>query len=338
MMPSKRDCYNGVRVYRCRSFAEIASAPLSASFLARGRKETKDADIVVSHFPYPMTDLGILMGLFGGKLVVWWHCDFDTQKGRILTKLYTPLVKNTLKKADAIIVSAKGNITGSRILRKFRHKCHVISFAVSDEIAAEGRAYCAKKHGEEAGRKTKVHVIFIGRFVWYKGLDILLKAFSRLDRDLYELVLVGDGPLAGNMKKLAEELRLGNVRFAGAVSEKEKRDWLKWCDFLVLPSVSKAEAFAIVQIEAMAFGKPVINTWIPSGVPDICPNGVSGITVNPRSEKELAEAIQKLGEDRKLREQLGERGFRLVEEKYSRTYMVKQYIRLFQSITNQEKR
>lgn len=328
-MPSKQDCYKGKNVYRCRSFAEIASTPVSIEFLVKARKAAKDADIVIYHFPYPMADIGILFRLYRGKLIVWWHCDFDTQKGKILTRLYRPIVKHTLKKADIIIVSAKGNINGSQILRKYKDKCRVIPFAVPDDLAQKGRTYYESRN---SGTRRKVHVLFIGRFVWYKGLDVLLKAFAKLDHKKYELLLVGDGPLLSDMQSLAKHLNLNNVAFAGSVSQDEKIKKIQWSDFLVLPSVSKAEAFGIVQIEAMAFGKPVINTSIPGGVPEICPNGVCGITVRPHNKKELARAIKRLGEDTSLRETYGKRAIELVKEKYNTSRMVRQYINVFQNI------
>ncbi len=335
-MPFQQDEYHGVNVYRCRTFADIASTPFSAEFLIKGCRAAKDADIVVYHFPYPMADIGVLLKLYRGRLIVWWHCDFDTQKGRILAKLYKPLAEHTLKKADAIIVSAKGNIKGSKILRKYKNKCRVIPFSVSDEMAQTGREYYDSRKKKTPA--DKVCVLFIGRFVWYKGLDVLLKAFTKLDAEKYELLLAGDGPLYDDIRLLADNLGLNNVTFAGTVTQEEKIRKIEWCDFLVLPSVSKAEAFAIVQIEAMAFGKPVINTWLPSGVPEVCPHGECGITVKPQNEKELAGAIKKLGEDIPLREKYGQRAIALAESRYNVSYMMKRYMHLFQNVLDDKTR
>ena len=128
-----------------------------------------------------------------------------------------------------------------------------------------------------------VNILFVGRLVWYKGLDILLKAFAQMKYKNCTLTIVGGGPLEQELHDLAKKLGLKNVIFTGMISEEEKVKHIEKCDFLVLPSISKAEAFALVQIEAMAFGKPVINTALPSGVPCVSINGVTGLTVQPGS-------------------------------------------------------
>ena len=332
---AKKGKYNGVPVYRCKSLFEFASTQFSPQFVRTVDRRTHNDDIVIYNFPYPLVDISVLFGKIHGKLVIWWHCDFDTQKGKFITALYKPLVRHTLKKADAVIVSAEGNIDGSETLKPFRNKCHVIPFAVSDDMIEQGRRYYEKKRGLESddGRDNKVHILFIGRFVWYKGINILLNAYSKLDNSRYELTLVGTGPLFEDMTRLSEDLQLNNITFAGSVAEEEKIDWIKWCDFLVLPSISKAEAFAIVQIEAMAFGKPVVNTWLPSGVPNVSVDGETGITVKPGDKCELLNAIKKIGHDKELYKSFSCNAINKVEKEYSMRVLEGQYKTFFEELS-----
>lgn len=134
------------------------------------------------------------------------------------------------------------------------------------------------------------------------------------------------------VKHLAVSLKLKNIVFAGRVSEKEKMHWIEQCDFLVLPSVSEAEAFAVVQLEAMAFGKPVINTALKSGVPHVSVDGVTGVTVKPGSVRELAQAMEKLAGNAKLRREYGANALRVVQKEYTKEMMVKRYRQIFQKM------
>ena len=323
---------NGVPVYRCKSLFTKLSTPFSAEFLRAVKSRVREDDLAIYNFPYPLVDLAVLLGLLRGKLIVWWHCDFEI-KGKLANSMFRPLVRHTLKKAAKIIVSSEGNIAGSETLRKYKEKCAVIPFAIGQPLIEEGRSYYAS--GRRPQTSGKVRALFIGRFVWYKGIDVLLKAFSGLDQSRYELTLVGDGPLLNDMKELAASLSLAHVNFAGSVSEEEKKEWIKWCDYLVLPSVSKAEAFAIVQIEAMTFGKPVINTNINSGVPYVSKDGVTGVTVPVRDADALRDAMKQLGENTALREKYSKNAIDLISEKYSMDLLDEKYGAVFAGLESQ---
>lgn len=322
---SKRDYYQGVPVFRCRQWFDLLSTPVSFRYLYEVKKRTEDSDLVIYHFPYPVADLAVLFGLYSGKLVVWWHCGYENY--RWLAPFYRPLVCHTLRKADRIFVSSKGNIRNSQIPKRYWKKCRVVPFSVSDACLERGRAYAAKSAGQDAesfGRE-RVTILFIGRLVWYKGCDILLRAFAQMRELGCRLVLVGAGPLEQELRKLSCSLGLSNVEFTGMVSEEEKMRRIEQCDFLVLPSTSKAEAFAVVQLEAMAFAKPVINTALPSGVPTVSIDGITGKTVAPGSVRELAGAMRELAEDEALRRKYGRNALRLVQKKYTQELMTERY-------------
>ena len=125
---------------------------------------------------------------------------------------------------------------------------------------------------------------------------------------------------------------LKNVVFTGMVSEEEKMRQIEACDFLVLPSISKAEAFAVVQLEAMAFGKPVINTALKSGVPYVSIDGVTGKTVKPGRIRELAAAMEELAGNAQLRKAYGENALRLVQKEYTQELMVKRHRKVFEKL------
>lgn len=338
---STDDTYRGVAVRRSRQLFTLASTPVSIRFLLDVRKRTRDSDFVICHFPYPMIDLAVLLGWYHGKLIVWWHCGIEKYKR--LVPFYRPLVMHTLKKADRILVSSTGNLVHSAMLRPFRAKCTVIPFSVSDAYLKRGRKYMQnrketaqeRQHHAVQKKKSEVCILFIGRLVWYKGCDILIKAFAAMKAKNCRLVLAGGGPLEQEMKTLAAKLAPGRVEFAGMVPEEEKLKWLEACDFLVLPSVSGAEAFGLVQIEAMAFGKPVINTSLPSGAPYVSVDGVTGKTVRAGHVRELAEAMDLLAQDQKMREEYGKNAWERVNREYTREVMVKRYEKVFEELAGE---
>ena len=127
----------------------------------------------------------------------------------------------------------------------------------------------------------------------YKGMDVLIKAFSK-NRDLLnsiELYIGGDGPEIEKLKKLRNELELtNNIIFLGQLNREEVKYNMKNSDAFVL--ASRIETFGVVFIEAMIQGKPIIGT--KTGGPDTFINDKVGIAVEVDNIDQLAQAIKDL--------------------------------------------
>jgi glycosyltransferase involved in cell wall biosynthesis len=103
-------------------------------------------------------------------------------------------------------------------------------------------------------------------------------------------------------------------------------------DFLVLPSVTVEEMFGLVVLEAMAAGRPVITTALPSAVREVNVPGVTGLEVPLRDVPALVRALETLSRDRERRRTLGEAGRKRVLEKFTQTLMAEKHIELYEKI------
>lgn len=320
------DKINGIPVRRCGSLGTLFSLPISPGILWELRKEAKEKDILQFHAPFPLGDLAYLCSGYKGKTVLYWHSDIVKQKR--LMVLYRPIMKRFLKRVDAIIVGAEGIIRGSSYLEPYRDKCVIIPFAVKDTIEKKGREYL--EHAV-INDERRVRFLFVGRLVYYKGVDVLLKAF-RLVKDA-ELVIIGTGSLEDELKAYAEEHNFAErVYFRGQVDDDELNKAFAESDVFVLPSVAKSEAFGLVQLEAMSYGKPVINTNLESGVPEISLNGVTGITVEPGDVNGLAKAMNRMIDDTEFRKSMGAAARKRLEQEYTLEVMLRRLMELYKKL------
>lgn len=174
------------------------------------------------------------------------------------------------------------------------------------------------------------YILAIGNFHIYKGFDLLVMAFSHIsDKYDVDLIIAGDGPQRNNLEELSQLLEIEErVHFFGIAEKEEIISLLNGCEFLVLPS--RIEPFGIVSLEAMAAGKAVI-AYNVDGVPEIIKDGVNGLLVKPKSDKELAKAMAKLLEDKPLRDKLAENGRRIVEAEFNADKQSDAFLKVYYS-------
>ena len=299
------EMHNGVEIIRCSSFGTFFSCPLSVSFFVKFLELSKWADVIEFHMPFPLEDIACLLSRCSCRVVLSWHSDVIRQK-KILP-FYQPILKKFLRRADCIITATQGHINSSAFLPEFREKCKIIPYPVEIQEKFSVQPILTEKLFS-AG---KVKLLFVGRLVYYKGVEVLLEAFRQVNG--CELFLCGTGVLEESLKKQANGLP---VHFLGSLPEQDLQSAFADCDIFVLPSVENAEAFGIVQQEAMRYGKPVINTNLPTGVPFVSLHKKTGLTVPPHDAKALANAIQQLTDSPELRKIYGENAKQRVLQYY----------------------
>ena len=103
-------------------------------------------------------------------------------------------------------------------------------------------------------------------------------------------------------------------------------------DVFVLPSIDRCEAFGIAQLEAMACGKPVVSSDLPTGVRFVNRDGVTGLLCPPGDSDALAAALTRLLDDGALRARMGKDALRRVEQEFSATRMIDRTLEVYESV------
>ncbi|MCQ4726154.1 glycosyltransferase [Anaerotignum faecicola] len=313
---------NGVNVIKSGSMGVLFSMPVSFSFFINFFKLCRKYDVINFHMPFPLGDLACLLSGYNGKVVVWWHSDIVKQKKIML--FYKPIMHRFLKRADVIVAATEGHVEYSEYIKEFKSKCVIIPYGVDKNIAKNAENKITEQN------YGPVKFLFVGRLVYYKGLNYLIEAMKNVDNSA--LTIVGKGPLEQEVTERIEKSGLsGRVEIKNGLNDSELSEEFCKCDVFVLPSVEKSEAFGIVQIEAMIYGKPVINTNLKSGVPYVGINGKTGITVEPRNAAELSNAMNRLALNRDERIRMGNFARKYALEHYSEDKMLKNILKIYKS-------
>jgi glycosyltransferase involved in cell wall biosynthesis len=318
---SSIEMLDGAKITRVASMGVIASQPICPS-LPRKLANRKE-DIVHLHMPNPLGALSYLMSGHKGKLVITHHA--DTLGRPMLRRLVNPFVRRAMKRASAIIVTSERYLGSSEELVDFREKCRVIPLGIDLAPFQSGDSGAATGIRSNYGRRV---ILSVGRLIAYKGLDFLLEAMKEVDATL---LVIGSGRLREHLEKMKENYGIGDkVHFLGRVED--VTSYYKAAQIFVLSSTTRAEAFGIVQIEAMATGIPVVNTELDSGVPEVSVNGETGITVPPKDASALARAINFLLANDDVREKYGLAGSDRAREKFPAERMAADTFRVYESV------
>lgn len=286
---------NGITVYRCASFGTYMSMPISLSFFWYLFRLSKRADTIHFHEPFPLGSIGSLLVPKSKKILITWHSDIVRQK--ILREFVSFFQRRLCQKARKIIATSERMTEFSSILRRFKEKIVIIPLSLNKEDYING--FIESNLNSDLTNLPTDYVLFLGRLSYYKGLDVLLDAISMVNEDI-PFVIAGNGELA---RSVSEKIKRSSkkIYFINRhVTEEEKKYLIKHSKFLVFPSILPSEAFGIIQLEAMVYGKPVINTNLPTGVPWVSLHDISGLTVEPSDAFQLAWAIEKLYFDEEL--------------------------------------
>jgi rhamnosyl/mannosyltransferase len=313
----------GVRVTRVGTTATLSAAPISPGLVARIRREA--ADIVHLHHPNPIAVMAYLLSGHRGKLVITYHSDIVRQKS--LGKVFQPFLDRSLSRADAIITTSPNYLAMSPVLQAHVERCHVLPYGIPVEQFEQKDEAAVAAIRERFGHRL---VITVGRLIYYKGFDVLIRAMNDVDGTL---LVVGDGPLRGELETLAAELGIADrIRFLGEIQNRDIVPYYQAADVFALASVARSEAFGIVQLEAMACGRPVVNTGLDSGVPFVSLDGETGLTVPPGDAGALARALTTLLDDDELRERYGEAARRRVAAEFTAPVMGRRMLELYRSL------
>jgi rhamnosyl/mannosyltransferase len=283
------------------------------------------ADLVHVHLPNPTAILALFASRYSGPLVVTYHS--DTVRQKLLGRLFEPLLHAALRRSSAIIVTSPNYLETSSVLSSHKHKCKVIPYGVRTADFEEVDQPTVAKLRQEYGDRT---IISVGRLVYYKGFEYLIRAMTKVRG---RLLIVGEGPLRESLEQLACALGVaGRVTFVG---EKQNADVIRYyhaADVFALASIARSEAFGIVQLEAMACGKPVVNTSLLSGVPFVSQHGVTGLTVPPANPDALAIAINSLLDQPQRCRQYGDAARRRVQQEFGLELMAQRTHLLYDGV------
>lgn len=171
-------------------------------------------------------------------------------------------------------------------------------------------------------RISSPQITYLGRLSREKGVDLLVEAALR---GLKGLVVAGEGPLRPSVERAA---RKGLLKFLGALPRWKALRILAGSDVAILPS--REEGVSTVLLEAMALRIPVVATRV-SGTIEVVRNGRDAVLVDPRVE-ELAEAAERLLEDRDYAEMLAENAYERVLSAFNWDIVQEAYLKLYESL------
>jgi len=248
-----------------------------------------------------------IVSLRGGDVPGFRPYDFKT-----FHKIGSPFIKLVWRNARAVVANSRGL---QHLARAFydRVPIQVIPNGVDLEFF----------HPTRKNDKT-TQLLFVGRVVYQKGLDLLANALKDLRNLDWQLTIVGDGSYKEHLHQLIEQNQLTQrVDFHGWCNKEKVLPLLSTADIFINPS--RHEGMPNAVLEAMACGLPIIATRI-AGNEDLVVDGKNGLLVRSEDVAGLQKALQSLIVDRNLCKKMGSYSRQLVEEKFSWQAAGEQYV------------
>jgi glycosyltransferase involved in cell wall biosynthesis len=281
---------DGVVVDRSKITATISSQPLSIAWLVRAITRARRADAVLIHYPNVLA-IAAVPFLRVPRIITYWHSDV-VNKG-LIGRIAGIAERYLLRRSHLVLASTHAYAEASPRLAMVRDRIAVLPIGIEDGAQARAEALPAPLR-DFIGHDGRL-ILAVGRLVKYKGFDILVRAAALMPENA-RIVIVGSGPEEDALLRLIEKLGLhGRVMLAGHQPQTSLQALLQSASVYAMCSVERSEAYAIVQVEAMAHGIPIVATEIKgSGVPEVSDWGRTGALVPPGDAAALAEALSRV--------------------------------------------
>ena len=327
-VPSPRNIQaNEGLVVRCRSLAAPASCDLGGlDSLREFRKLMRWSDLVHYHFPWPFADVLHLLGEANKPCVMTYHSDIVRQ--RVLARLYSPLMRHTLRSMSAVVATSPAYAITSQVLSSVvqPNQLRTIPLGIAD--------YSKLSSGQGENNQTLARLeldglpflLALGVLRYYKGLHTLVEAANAINGTI---VIAGSGSEEAALKQLVADRAVKNILFAGQVSNSEKEALLKSCRALILPSHLRSEAFGMVLVEASMFAKPMVCCEVGSGTSFVNIHNETGFVVPPQTPRLLARACNQLLADEPLALRMGKNARERYDKLFSGPALGKAYAGLY---------
>ncbi|MEX1248618.1 MAG: glycosyltransferase family 4 protein [Anaerolineales bacterium] len=255
--------------------------------------------------------LPYIVSLRGGDVPGFRPYDFARQH-----RLLGPVLRRVWQRAAAVVANSAGlKALGEKF--ESRVPIHVIPNGVNlENFRAGGRAWDAPR------------LLFVGRIVYQKGLDLLLKALGELKGETWELTIVGDGPRVEQLQAQARGVGIAErVHFKGWQTRRQLPETYRAANLFVYPS--RHEGMPNAVLEAMASGLPVLATRIAGNEELVTEE--TGLLVLPEDTGALRSALERLLPDAELRRRMGAAARKRVAAEYSWRRVAEAYLDLMRN-------
>jgi len=322
-------------IVRTGMWARLLYTPISPAFPWHLRRliKTFKPDILHLHLPNP--SVFWVLALPSARRIPWvvhWHADVITSaqdwRMKLFYRLYQPFEHAVLKRAMTIVATSTPYRDSSRPLEKWLNKCKVVPLGV--DVERFGSATNSQ------AREDALQVLAVGRLTYYKGFRYLIEAAAQTP-DIH-INLVGHGDQAEQLESLVASLKLQDrVTFHGILSNDELAQKMVDCDCLCLPSIERTEAFGMVLLEAMYFGKAtVISDVEGSGMGWVVDDNITGIKVAPADADALAGALKRLSADHEALARMGQQGREKFDQQFEINNAVEGLVTIYQQVTKEQ--
>jgi glycosyltransferase involved in cell wall biosynthesis len=297
--PSSERIVDPPGILRCPVWLRLFFAPLSPLYVLWLRRAIRRFRPEILHIHMPNVSPFWALLLPSARRIPWvvqWQSDVEPSRFKLSLRLLYPYYRiferALLERAEAIVVASPQYLDASAPLRPWRSKCRVIPLGIDPARLPEADAAKAAPYWKGGA----LRLLAAGRLTYYKGFDMLIRAVA--PEPSLQLVIAGAGEEYPRLDRtIVRAGAVDRIRLVGGIDDATLHALMATCDAFCLPSVERTEAFGIVLLEAMRYGRALVASDLAgSGVTYVARQGQNAVLLPPGDTSAWREGLQSLAE------------------------------------------